>query len=203
MESASKPRPRPTSAVDASVDAGLVARIREGDERAFEALFRTYAGSLCRLAHHYVNSVAMAEEVVQDVLLRVWEGRATLAVRENLPGYLRVAVRNQALDNMKAARSAARVHRAGHAPDSQVPVGMGQPAPSPFDDAEHNELAAALRHAVERLPARCRLVFVLRWESHLSYAEIAEHLDISVKAVERHRERALKRLAKGLRQFLP
>jgi RNA polymerase sigma-70 factor, ECF subfamily len=203
MESASKPRPRPLSAVGASADADLVARVRGGDERAFEALFRAHAGPLCRLAFHYLSSVAMAEEVVQDVLLRVWEGRATLPVSENLPGYLRVAVRNRALDTMKAARSAARVHKASQAADYRVPVGMGQPARSPFEDAEHHELAAALRQAIERLPARCRLVFVLRWESHLSYTEIAEHLDISVKAVERHRQRALKRLAKALRQFLP
>jgi RNA polymerase sigma-70 factor, ECF subfamily len=203
MDSASTRRTRRPSAVDASPDTHLVAPVRAGDERAFEALFRAYAGPLCRLAYHYVESVALAEEVVQDVLLRVWESRASLPVRESLPGYLRVAVRNRALDTMKAARSAARVQAAGHAADCQVPIGMGQPARSPFEDAEQHELAAALRQAVERLPARCRMVFVLRWESHLSYAEIAEHLDISVKAVERHRQRALKRLAKALRQFLP
>jgi RNA polymerase sigma-70 factor, ECF subfamily len=203
MESASTRRPRHATAADAPPDAHLVARVRGGDERAFEALFRAYAGSLCRLAYHYVGSVAMAEEVVQDVLLRVWESRESLPVRESLPGYLRVAVRNRALDTMKAARSAARVQAAGHAADYQVPVGMGQPPRSPFEDVEEHELAAALRRAVERLPSRCRMVFMLRWESHLTYAEIAQRLDISVKAVERHRQRALSRLAKTLRQFLP
>lgn len=203
MEPARTPRPRRLPAVAGSPDADLVARVRAGDERAFEALFRAYASPLCRLAYHYLDSVAAAEEVVQDVLLRVWESRATLPVSESLPGYLRVAVRNRALDTTKAARSALRAHRAGQAAEPQALAGMGQPARSPSEDVEHRELTAALRRAIDRLPARCRLVFVLRWESHLSYAEIAEQLEISVKAVERHRQRALTRLAKSLRGFRP
>lgn len=203
MESARTRRPRRLPTIDTSPDADLIARVRGGDERAFEALFRAYASPLSRLAYHYVGSVALAEEVVQDVFLRLWDGRATLHVTESLPGYLRVAVRNRALDTTKAARSAFRVQRASQTVEPQAPAGMGQPARSPFEDVEHRELSDALRQAVDRLPARCRLVFLLRWESHLSYAEIAEQLDISVKAVERHRQRALTRLATFLRRFRP
>ena len=193
MESASKLRPRQSYASDALPDAALLARVRDGDERAFETLFRTYAGSLCRLAYHYLESVALAEEVVQDVLLRLWERRATLPEPESLPAYLRVAVRNRAFDARKAARAAARAHAAGQAADRETGVGMGQPPRSPFEDVEQQDLAVALRRAVRQLPERCRLVFALRWESHLSYADIADQLQISVKAVERHRQRALKR----------
>jgi RNA polymerase sigma-70 factor, ECF subfamily len=197
------PRLERITAIDVTPDAELVVRIREGDERAFEALFRARAGALCRLAYHYLESTALAEEVVQDVLLHVWERRASLSVRENLGAYLHVAVRNRALDAVKAARSAARTHATGRAADDQPAVGMGEPPRSPFEDVERRELAVALRTAISRLPERCRLVFVLRWESHLSYAEIAERLHISVKAVERHRERGLARLAKSLRGFVP
>ena len=78
MESAKNSRPECVAAADAVADADLVVRLREGDERAFEALFRAHAGALCRLAYHYLESTALAEDVVQDVLLRVWERRATL-----------------------------------------------------------------------------------------------------------------------------
>ena len=116
-------------------------------------------------------------------------------MRESLRAYLHAAVRNRALDVTKAARSAARAHAAGRAADDQSAVGMGEAAQSPLEDLERHELAVALRKAAGRLPERCRLVFTLRWESHLSYAEIAESLHISVKAVERHRQRGLERLA--------
>jgi RNA polymerase sigma-70 factor (ECF subfamily) len=202
MESASLPLPERVAA-DPAPDAHLVVRIRAGDERAFEALFRAYAGALCRIAYRCLGSTALAEEVVQDVLLRVWEQRATLPIRESLRAYLYVAVRNRSLDAMKAARSAARTYAASQAAGEQSAVGMGEPARSPFEDAEHRELVAALRTAIGRLPERCRLVLTLRCESHLSYAEIAEQLEISVKAVERHRQRGLKRLAKSLRGFFP
>jgi len=202
MESAGKPRPEYVVTAEVAPDADLVVRIRGGDERAFAALFHAHAGSLCRVAYHYLESTALAEEVAQDVLLHVWEGRATLAVRGSLRAYLHAAARNRALDVMKAARSAARTQAAGCRADDQSAVGMGEPARSPFEDVERQELAVALSKAIGRLPERCRLVCRLRWESHLSYAEIAEVLHISVKAVERQRQRGLERLAKSLRHFI-
>jgi RNA polymerase sigma-70 factor (ECF subfamily) len=203
MEPAGKLRSERVAAADGAPDADLVARIRAGDERAFEALFRTHADALCRLAYYYLQSTALAEEVVQDVLLRVWERRMTLPVRDSLRAYLHAAVRNRALDSMRAARSAARTQAGDCAANEPSPVGMGEPARSPLEDLERRELAVALRNATSRLPERCRLVFMLRWESHLSYAEIAELLHISVKAVERLRQRGLERLAKSLRGFMP
>jgi RNA polymerase sigma-70 factor, ECF subfamily len=203
MEAANKRRLASVAGVDHTVDADLVARIRGGDERAFEELFRAHATDLCRLAYHYLESSALAEEVAQDILLRVWEHRATLAQPGNLRAYLQTAVRNRAFDVMKAARSSARTHAADRVGSGQSAIGMGEPPCSPFEEIERRELAAALRSAVRGLPERCRTVFALRWESHLSYAEIAEQLGISIKAVERHRQRGLKRLAKSLRSFFP
>jgi RNA polymerase sigma-70 factor (ECF subfamily) len=203
MESATKLRPERVVAVDAPTDTDVVARIRAGDERAFEAMFRAHADTLCRLAYYYLESRALAEEVVQDVLLRMWERRAALVVRDSLRAYLHAAVRNRALDAMKAARSAARTEGADRAPDDMQPPGMGQVSRSPLEDLEARELSVALRTATDGLPERCRQVFRLRWELHLSYSEIAELLHISVKAVERHRQRGLERLAKSLREFMP
>ncbi len=166
-------------------------------------MFRAHADTLCRLAHYYLESTALAEEVVQDVLLRVWERRTALVVRDSLRAYLHAAVRNRALDAMKAARSALRTERADRAPGDMQPPGMGQAARSPLEDLETRELSVALRTATDGLPERCRQVFRLRWELHLSYSEIAELLHISVKGVERHRQRGLERLARSLRGFMP
>ena len=95
---------------------------------------------------------------------------------------------------------AARTHAARYEIDGSA-IGMGQAPSSPLEEAERSEISRALRIGIHKLPERCRLVFALRWESHLSYAQIAEQLGISVKAVERQRQRGLKHLAKALRKF--
>src|SRR5699024_2636598 len=79
----------------------LVTAIRSGDEQAFERLFFTYYEELCRFSCRYVHSMFIAEEMVQDVLANIWEGRATLPEILNLRTYLYQSVKNQALDHIK------------------------------------------------------------------------------------------------------
>jgi RNA polymerase sigma-70 factor (ECF subfamily) len=203
MEAASKHRVDSAADLGQPAEADLFVRIRSGDERAFEELFRAYARELCRHAYHYLESAELAEDVVQDVLLRIWEHRLTLAHPIDLRAYLHTAVRNRALDAKKAARSTARTYAAGRNWVTGSAIGMGEAPSSPVENAERSEISAALRTAIRQLPERCRLVFALRWESHLSYAQIAEQLGVSIKAVERHRQRGLKRLARSLRRFFP
>ncbi len=154
MEAANKHRLSSVAVADQAADGDLFARIRGGDERAFEELFRSHAKELCRHAYHYLESAALAEEVVQDVLLRVWEHRATLTPPASARAYLHTAVRNRALDVMKAARSSARTHASGGVGPDQSAIGMSEPPCSPFEEIERRELAAALRGALRKLPER-------------------------------------------------
>ena len=82
----------------------LVARMRLGDADAFEQLFRSYYDSLWRFAFGFVGSRAVAEELVQDVMLEVWTGRGTWVVRSSVKAYLYGAVRNQALNVQRRKR---------------------------------------------------------------------------------------------------
>ncbi len=177
-----------------------LAGLRAGDERVFEAVFHAHATGLARVAYRYVRSAAVAEELTQDVLFRVWERRATLDVQTSLAAYLHAALRNCALDYLKAERSNARTERVD---DGDRPNGFGQPALVPSEEFERRELAAAVRRAIDALPARCRQAFALRWDAHLSYAEIAEVMRVSVKAVERQRWRALELLRRALAECWP
>jgi len=108
-------------------------------------------------------------------------------------------VRHRALDHRRheaiEGRMRERTHREGPVP------GMGQAPPGSEQLCEVNELEAAVRAAVERLPERCRMVFTLRWQHQLSYAEIAETLGIATKTVETQMNRALKALREPLRPY--
>lgn len=177
----------------------LLERVRAGDEGAFEAIFMTYYAALCSFVQSYVLAPDIAEELVQDVFLRIWERRAEWAPPGGVRAYLFTACRNRALDHVKheriVARTADAARREGH------PPGAGQPPSPPDIDAQATELAEALHDAVHELPERRRQVLVLRWEHGLSHAEIAEVLGISVKGVETQLGRAMATLRVRLARF--
>jgi RNA polymerase sigma-70 factor (ECF subfamily) len=177
----------------------LVARIRSGDTAAFEQLFRHYYNPLCVFVSSYVNSTDLAEELVEAVFVRIWEQRSRWEVRGSLRAYLYTAARYQVLDHRRhvavEGRMRARVVREGLTP------GMGQMHRAADARYEADQLAEAISEAVTHLPAKCRRIFILRWQHHLSYAEISATLGIATKTVETQLNRANRALRERLRSY--
>ena len=184
---------RTTAAVPASADdeAAWVERIRTGDPMAFEALFHAYHASLCSFAYRYLGARDLAEEMVQEVFLFVWERRESWDVRSSVRSYLFTAVRNAALSYLRHERVVARR-------DARVLILQDTVAPGADLEVVQAETVAAIQEAVARLPDRCRLVFTLHREQGLTYAEVAEVLGISPRTVEVQIGRALKSLRRCL-----
>jgi RNA polymerase sigma-70 factor (ECF subfamily) len=170
--------------------AELLERFRRGDEDAFEAIFREYATQLCTFALHFTRSRDLATEVVHDVFLLVWERRERLDVRTNLRAYLYKATRNRALEVARRdtffRRWAERTSR------EQADDDSARLAPTPYEQLERDERAAALQRAIYALPERRRMVLLLRWRDGLQNAEVAELMGISVKTVENQITQALR-----------
>jgi RNA polymerase sigma-70 factor, ECF subfamily len=173
----------------------LLARLREGDQDAFDAIFRAHYPQLVGIAERMLGQRGVAEELAQDVMLELWRRRESLSVDETLRGYLCRAVRNRALNEVRHER----VARAGE------PYAMGERATAPVAHAElvEQEIDAALQAGVADLPPRCREVFELSRVHGLRYAEIADALGISVKTVEAQMGKALKHLRVRLAAWLP
>jgi RNA polymerase sigma-70 factor (ECF subfamily) len=165
-----------------------------GDVAEFEALFRAHFGPLCDFVHGYVRSRDVARELVQDLFLRVWE-RAQTPATTLAAAYLYTAARNRALRHLRRQRVAARWLEIA-APESCTPAGIAEEA------VQERELSEALQRAVAELPERCRLVFTLSRHQHLSNADIARALGISVNTVEQQMWRALKALRARLAPYL-
>jgi RNA polymerase sigma-70 factor (ECF subfamily) len=176
--------------------AELLERFRRGDEDAFEAIFREYATQLCTFALHFTRSRDLATEVVHDVFLLVWERRERLDVRTNLRAYLYKATRNRALEVARRdtffRRWAERTSREQEHDDS------ARLTPTPHEQLERDERAAALQRAIDALPERRRMVLLLRWRDGLQNAEVAELMGISVKTVENQITQALRVLREQL-----
>lgn len=165
--------------------------IRAGDVSAFEAMFHAYHAPMCAFAYRYLGARDLAEEIVQEVFLFVWERREGWDVRSSVRSYLFTAVRNAALSYLRHERVVRRK-------ESEVRRLQPEPPPSPDLEAVEAETVAAVRRAVERLPERCRLAFTLHREQGLTYAEVAAVLGISPRTVEVQIGRALKSLRKYL-----
>jgi RNA polymerase sigma-70 factor (ECF subfamily) len=157
-------------------------RMQGGDERAFEHLFLCYYDALCRFASRYVSSSDAVEDLVQDVFFSVWQRREALDPQQSLRAYLYKATRNEALKHLDRQERWPRAQR-----EVRERSLRGQPG----EKMQHNELKAEMWKALDALPDRRREVFLLSRRHELTYAEIAELLDISVKTVETQMGRAL------------
>jgi RNA polymerase sigma-70 factor (family 1) len=162
------------------------------DEAApFERLFDLYADRLHRHIFHYVRSWETAQDLVQDLFLRLWDRRRQLASVADIEGYLYTAARNRALTYLRQTKLEERWQ--GEAA-GEVPPAVAR---GPADDIVSAEIAAAIQRAVDSLPPRQRDALLLQWKGS-SYADIASALQISPKTVAIHLTRAIKHLRQAL-----
>lgn len=176
-------------------DKALFERIRQGDEAAFDQLFRGWYAQLVRVAEAIMREQGPAEEVVQDVMLELWRRRESIPVPESARAYLIQSTRNRALNHLRRRK----VERSG---EPHITATLRSPHQADAFAVEE-ELDIALRAAVAELPDRCREIFELSRMHALTYTEIAQTLGVSVKTVEAQMGKALKTLRERLAPWLP
>lgn len=175
----------------------LVTRLRAGDDAAYAMIYDAYRPRLLAIASAYV-SVAVAEELVQDLLALVWERRAEWTVERGIGIYLYASARNRALKYVRHEGVVGRLEHAS-AMDDQPP-GMGG-AEERADvrlerDAERDAVRSAVDAALARLSEGARTAFLLRWMHELSYPEIARIMATSEVTVRQQ-------VAKARRAVVP
>ena len=170
--------------------------IRQGDERAYEIIFRQHYAPLCRYARQFLTDADEAEEEVQAMFLALWERRDGLFITTSLKAYLFRAVHNRCLNRIKhfAVRDEYHQHTRYVAETTTE---------SPMQTLLGDELADRLRMAIQKLPEQCRLAFTLSRFEELRYGEIADQLGISPKTVENQIGKALRILRTELSDYLP
>lgn len=175
-------------------DKVLLLAMREGDKRAFEVLFRRYYAMLCAYGNRFVG-MEDAEEIVQDVMLWLWESREMEVIEVSLNRYLFKAVYRRALN--KIVREEVK-HRADTLFYKETEEMLQD-----TDFYNMEELVARIEQAVASLPPAYSEAFRLHRFESKSYKEIAELLGVSVKTVDYRIQQALKLLRKDLKDYLP
>jgi RNA polymerase sigma-70 factor (family 1) len=166
-------------------DQELFALVKGGDVNAFRAFFYRYNTKVYHFAFHIIRKKSEAEEITQDVFLKLWLGRANLDSINNPDTYLFVMVKNRALDQIdkQVARNKLKIDLASESADySNITE----------EEIEFRESKKIIEDAVEKLPLYQRLVFRLSKEKGLTRDEIAEQLKISPNTVKNHLGSAVK-----------
>jgi RNA polymerase sigma-70 factor (ECF subfamily) len=172
-------------------DQELLGLLREGKESAFTEIYHRYWERLLAIGYHYTRNKETAEEIVHDVLLRLWKQRSQVAI-ESLPAYLGTAVK---FSVFKALLKEKR--------RSQIRARLPMEEVSSLDEEkiEARFLQDYFNGIIEHLPEKCRVVFRYSRDGQLSLMEIAEKMQVSQKTVEAHITRALKTLRHGLHKL--
>lgn len=173
-------------------DEALARRIREGDEAAFRMFFERYHERLHGYLRRRGIAQAMADDLVQQAYVLLWEKRQSLEPGRSIRSLLFTIAHNRALNHFRDTR---------RFDDSAEPTDRAIRAPSPEESTSFSLLRQHLDDAIERLPERRRAVFELCFMQQLTYRETAEVLGISVKTVEHQMGHAYKALRKALAAY--
>ncbi|MEL7585761.1 MAG: RNA polymerase sigma-70 factor [Prolixibacteraceae bacterium] len=169
----------------------LVLQLQHDDRKVFEVIFKFYYSGLVLYADRIIHNTEMSEDVVQSVFMRLWEDRKNLAVH-SLKSYLGAAVKNRSIDLVRNQKVRNKYRDYVQENDQE----------QDDDFYTFHELSQVINQAVEKLPPRCREIFLMSRFQHLRTNDIALKLNITKRTVETQISHALRILRVELKDYL-
>ena len=176
------------------LDADLVARALQGDERAFNALMRRHKTSLYGFVRRYVGDADAALDVVQETFVAVWKALSRFDGRRPFSVWLRAIALNKCRDRARRLRIR-RVVFGERDLESAEARAQADQSPSSEAGLLSSERNALLQRAIDRLPAKLKEPLLLTYFDDVSQQEAADLLGVTVKTIETRVYRARQRLA--------
>jgi RNA polymerase sigma-70 factor (ECF subfamily) len=170
----------------ADFDIALFRCVQNGDLPAFETLFKRYYKKLCHFAHSFVRNEQDAEEIVSDLFFKIWKNRDTLKIDISFSAYVYKACQHACLAKLKQRHPLFEDIEDLVEEDLVYECEESEPLEASNDNLQHYQ------RALNALPPRCKLIFVMNRLDGMKYREIADHLDISIKTVEHQLVKALR-----------
>jgi RNA polymerase sigma-70 factor (ECF subfamily) len=169
-------------------------QLSNAGSQELEQLFKTHFAGLYAYAYTILRDSHLAEEIVQEVFVRLYERAQHIRIKTSLESYLYRAVYNESLNHQKHEKAKANYRK--------FILHRQDPASPRQDAGNYLELEAKLQLALEELPEQCRIIFQLSRFEELKYREIAERMGLSIKTVENQMGKALRIMRKRLKGFI-
>lgn len=163
--------------------------ISQGNEQSLAALYKLFSKRLIHFARVVTRSGDVAEEVVEDVFVKLWSNRDKIMEIDNLTVYLYVAVKNRSLNSISQ-----KARELIQAPFDDLDIEVGDMTADPYNLLVTSEMMQKMQQAVESLPPRCKMIFKLVREDGLKYKEVADILNISVNTIDVQMAIAIKKI---------
>ena len=173
-------------------DKELLYRVKTNNKKAFDELFLLYYRDLCRFSLTFVKNADDSEDVVQKFFVRLWENRRKLEIPENVKAYLFKSVYFESMRFLRHKKTS----------EKYLSNYLSYFSPIDDNDTDFSGFLPHLHKAIEKLPEKCRQIFILNKLEGLTQKEISEYLEISVKTVENQVATAISKLRKELKPYL-
>lgn len=174
-------------------DESIWKNIQQKDIKAFENYYKEHYKSFFLIACKYLKDSTLAEEVVNDVFIKIWEDGNKISLEVSLKSYIYKAVINRSINMLQKIKK-----------DQKLQEDLCFIFDKSYElmKIEENELAIRLYTAIDNLPEQCRKVFEMSRFEGLKQQEIADRLGISIKTVKNHITHALKELNKSMDNYM-
>lgn len=173
-------------------DRTLIDHCKEGNDKAFNELFRRYFNKLYQFSLKYVKDESIAEGLVLDLLLKIWQKSDEIRTDGEIAPYLFSAMKNTLFNHIRKRQ------------EVTVPLDLVSEcvmrSSSPAEDFEAKELQFAYSHTLTQLSPQRKKVFVMSREMDMNHKEIAAELKLSLNTVENHISASIKFLRRELQK---
>lgn len=179
----------------------LTKRIKQSELSAFELLFKLYHKPLCNYARVYVKHFEIADEIVQETFVKIWEIRSSLDEKLSIKAFLYRCVHNHAINYIKKMQKDARLSN-DYIQEMKYRMQFLELETDDnyFDKLAAMDIESIIEKAIDELPPQCREVFLLSRFKGMSYQQIADHLMISVNTVKTQLSRSTQKIRMVLKK---
>jgi RNA polymerase sigma-70 factor, ECF subfamily len=176
----------------------LIQRCLQGDQLAWDAIVQRYRRKVFNVAYKFVGKQEEAEDLTQDIFLKVFKSLGTFDRRANFQTWLISVSRNLCIDHYRSVRQERQAIDHGVDPNA---LSAASPEPGPVAALEQQDRVALLREALNALSAPLRAAVLMRDIQELSYHEIAERLRLPEGTVKSRINRGRTELARQIRKM--
>ena len=180
----------------------IINGLKRGDNWAYQLLYDQHYVVLCQMASAIVKDDFLAQTIVNDLIIHIYETRETFIITTSLRSYLVRSVRNRCLNHFQTKRAKREINFSQMDAPEHWLLSMTDPNAHPLGILLENEMEQEIHQAIERLPDECKTVFKKSRFEDKNSETIATELNISVNTVKYHLKNALARLRKDLGKYL-